>query len=147
MLVDILNRYLKWIKKGRFFMNFEEKKDVVSDDKKNIGGLPFIIFVLLVCMAGSVFLIVIKHSNLSIRLTIPSDFTALWLQVTDIIMRVIGVYFVIVSVQSGYRKVLFNENNIKWYQVIISMTVGSIFIIFGISVIMLFTKLMIDFYY
>ena len=128
-------------------MNFEEKKDVVSDDKKNIGGLPFIIFVLLVCMAGSVFLIVIKHSNLSIRLTIPSDFTALWLQVTDIIMRVIGVYFVIVSVQSGYRKVLFNENNIKWYQVIISMTVGSIFIIFGISVIMLFTKLMIDFYY
>lgn len=128
-------------------MNFEEKKDIVSDDKKNIGGLPFIIFVLLMCIAGSVFLVVIKHSNLSVRLTIPSDFTSLWLQVTDIIMRVIGVYFVIVSVQGGYRKVFFNESNIKWYQVIISMVVGAIFIIFGFSVIMFFAKLMIDFYY
>lgn len=128
-------------------MNFEEKEDIVNDDKKNIGGLPFIIFVLLVCIAGSVFLVVIKHSNLSVRLTIPSNFTSLWLQFMDIIMRVIGVYFVIVSVQGGYRKVLFNESNIKWYQVIISIMVGSIFIIFGISVIMLFTKLMIDFYY
>lgn len=128
-------------------MNFEEKKDIVSDDKKNIGGLPFIIFVLLVCIAGSVFLVVIKHSNLSVRLTIPSDFTSLWLQVTDIIMRVIGVYFVIVSVQGGYRKVFFNESNIKWYQVIISMVVGAIFIIFGFNVIMFFAKLMIDFYY
>lgn len=128
-------------------MNFEEKEDIVNDDKKNIGRLPFIIFVLLVCIAGSVFLVVIKHSNLSVRLTIPSDFTSLWLQVTDIIMRVIGVYFVIVSVQGGYRKVLFNESNIKWYQVIIAMVVGAIFIIFGSSIIMLFTKLMIDFYY
>lgn len=128
-------------------MIFEEKKDIVNDDNERLGGLPFIIFVLLVCIAGSVFLVVIKHSDLSLRLTISSDFTSLWLQVTDIIMRIIGVYFVIVSARGGYRKVLFNESNIKWYQVIISMTVGSIFIIFGISVIMLFAKLMIDFYY
>lgn len=128
-------------------MNFEEKKDIVNEDKEKTGRLPFIIFVLLVCIAGSVFLVVIKHSNLSLRLTISSDFTSLWLQVTDIVMRIMGVYFVTVSAQGAYRKVFFNECSIKWYQVIIAMAVGSIFIIFGSSVIMLFTKLMIDFYY
>ena len=128
-------------------MNFEEKEDIVNDGKKNIGGLPFVIFLLLVCIAGSVFLVVIKHSNLSIRLTISSDFTSLWLQVTDILMRIVGVYFVTVSVQGVYRRLLFNESSVKWYQVIIAMVVGAIFIIFGFSVIMFFAKLMIDFYY
>lgn len=128
-------------------MNFEEKEDIVNDGKKNIGGLSFVIFLLLVCIAGSVFLVVIKHSNLSIRLTISSDFTSLWLQVTDILMRIVGVYFVTVSVQGVYRRLLFNESSVKWYQVIIAMVVGAIFIIFGFSVIMFFAKLMIDFYY
>lgn len=58
-------------------MNFEEKKDIVNDDKKNIGGLPFIIFVLLVCIAGSVYFVVTKHNDIGFSSNISGRYVSL----------------------------------------------------------------------
>ena len=127
-------------------MNFEEKEDIVNDDKRNIGGLPFIIVALLVCIAGSVYFVVTKHNNIGFSLNV-SDRYALLLVVISVVTRLFGIVFIIASLVTVDRDLSLDNGDIKWYRAVIYFMIGFILIVFGPSIVTSYAKPLIDFYY
>lgn len=127
-------------------MNFEEKNDVVNDGKKNIGGLPFVIFLLLVCIAGSVYFVVTKHNNIGFSLNVSDRYTLL-LVVINVVMRLFGIGFIIASLVTVDRDLSLDNGDIKWYRAVIYFMIGFILIVFGPSIVTSYAKPLIDFYY
>ena len=127
-------------------MNFEEKNDVVNDGKRNIGGLPFIIFVLLVCIAGSVFLVVTKHNDIGFSSNISGRYVSLLVAI-NVVTRLFGIVFLITSLVTVDRDLSLDNGDIKWYRAVIYFMIGFILIVFGPSIVTSYARPLIDFYY
>lgn len=127
-------------------MNFEEKNDVVNDGKRNIGGLPFIIFVLLVCIAGSVYFVVTKHNDIGFSSNISGRYVSLLVAI-NVVTRLFGIVFLITSLVTVDRDLSLDNGDIKWYRAIIYFMIGFILIVFGPSIVTSYARPLIDFYY
>lgn len=127
-------------------MNFEEKNNVVNDDKKNIGGLPFIIFVLLVCIAGSVYFISTKYNNIGFSSNVSGRYASLLVAI-NVVTRLFGIGFIIASLVTVDRDLSLDNGDIKWYRFVIYFMIGFILIVFGPSIVTSYAKPLIDFYY
>lgn len=127
-------------------MNFEEKNDVVNDGKRNIGGLPFIIFVLLVCIAGSVYFVVTKYNDIGFSSNISGRYVSLLVAI-NVVTRLFGIVFLITSLVTVDRDLSLDNGDIKWYRVVIYFMIGFILIVFGPSIVTSYARPLIDFYY
>ena len=127
-------------------MNFEEKNDVVNDGKRNIGGLPFIIFVLLVCIAGSVYFVVTKHNDIGFSSNISGRYVSLLVAI-NVVTRLFGIVFLITSLVTVDRDLSLDNGDIKWYRAVIYFMIGFILIVFGPSIVTSYARPLIDFYY
>lgn len=127
-------------------MNFEEKNDVVNDGKRNIGGLPFIIFVLLVCIAGSVYFVVTKHNDIGFSSNISGRYVSLLVAI-NVVTRLFGIVFLITSLVTVDRDLSLDNGDIKWYRAVIYFMIGFILIVFGPSIVTSYVRPLIDFYY
>lgn len=127
-------------------MNFEEKKDIANDGKRNIGGLPFIIFVLLVCIAGSVYFVVTKHNDIGFSSNVSDRYTLLLVAI-NVVTRLFGIVFLIASLVTVDRDLSLDNGDIKWYRAVIYFIIGFILVLFGSSIVISYAKPLIDFYY
>lgn len=127
-------------------MQFEEKKDIVIDDGKNTGGLPFTVLALLLAIMAMICVVVLKHAGVDFNFKISNGYTTL-LTCLDIVMRITGTFFLVIGVRVAYRKMFLYDNNVKWYKIIICMIVGSTLMIFGSSIVIFYAKSLVYFYY
>ena len=66
----------------------------------------------------------------------------------DVIVRIMGIFFLAVSLWLACRKMVLDDNDssIYWYKIIICMMVGFTFMILGSSIIRAFVTLLTDIY-
>lgn len=133
-------------------MNFDENDSMLFDDKeKKSTGLPFIIVVLLLCIIVGAVVFVIKHSGVSFNFTMPSTSSCYMFILTlgDVMVRLVGMVFLVVSLLVACRKMVLDDNDssIYWYKIIICMMVGFTFMILGSSIIRFFVTLLTDIYH
>lgn len=130
-------------------MNFDEKDSMLFDDKeKKSTGLPFIIVVLLLCIIAGLVVVAFKYNGMDFNFKSVNT-SRVWVFVFtfgDVIVRVMGIFFLAVSLRLAYRKMLLDDSSIYWYKIIICMMIGSTFMIFGSSIITVFVTLLTDIY-
>lgn len=130
-------------------MNFDEKDSVLFDDKeKKSTGLPFIIVVLLLCIIAGLVVVAFKYNGMDFNFKSVNT-SRVWVFVFtfgDVIVRIMGIFFLAVSLRVACRKVFLDDSSIYWYKIIICMMVGSTFMILGSSIITVFVTLLTDIY-
>lgn len=133
-------------------MNFDEKDSMLFDDKeKKSTGLPFIVVALLLCIIAGLVVFALKRNGIDFNFK-RVNMSRVWIFVFtfgDVILRIMGIFFLVVSVRAAYRKMVLDDNDssIYWYKIIIGMIVGSTLMIFGSGIIMLYVKLLADVYH
>ena len=131
-------------------MNFDEKDSVLFDDKeKKTTGFPFIVVALLLCIIAGLVVFVLKHNGIDFNFKIPdtSSVHIFAFTFSNVIVRITGTFFLVVSVRVACRKMFLYDNGIYWYKIIIGMIVGSILMIFGSGIIIFYAKSLVNFYY
>ena len=130
-------------------MNFDEKDSMLFDDeeKKSIGLLLIMIAVILCIIVGAV-VVAFKYNGMDFNFKSVNT-SRVWVFVFtfgDVIVRVMGIFFLAVSLWLAYRKMLLDDSSIYWYKIIICMMIGSTFMILGSSIITVFVTLLTDIY-
>jgi hypothetical protein len=134
-------------------MNFDEKDSMLFDDEeKKSTGLTFIIVALLLCIIAGLVVFVIKHSGVSFNFTMPTSTSSCYMFIPtlgDVMVRLVGMVFLVVSLLVACRKMVLDDNDssIYWYKIIICMMVGFTFMILGSSIIRVFVTLLTDIYH
>lgn len=132
-------------------MNFDEKDSMLFDDeeKKSI-GLPLIMIAVILCIIVGAVVVALKYNGMDFNFTMSRTSSCYMFIPTfgDVIVRIMGIFFLAVSLRLAYRKMLLDDNDssIYWYKIIICMMVGFTFIILGSSIIRVFVTLLTDIY-
>ena len=121
-------------------MNFEEKKDIANDGKRNIHWFSVIMVALLV------YFIFTKYNNIGFSSNVSDRYTLL-LVVINVVTRLFGIVFLIASLVTVDRDLSLDNGDIKWYRAVIYFIIGFIFVLFGSSIVISYAKPLIDFYY
>lgn len=124
-------------------MNFEEKNDVVNDDKRNIRWFSVIMVALVALL---VYFISTKYNNIGFSLNVSDRYTLL-LVVINVVTRLFGIVFLIASLVTVDRDLSLDNGNIKWCRAVIYFMIGFILIVFGPSIVTSYARPLIDFYY
>lgn len=130
-------------------MNFDEKDSMLFDDeeKKSI-GLPFIMIAVILCIIVGAVVVALKYNGMDFNFKSVNT-SRVWVFVFtfgDVIVRIMGIFFLAVSLRLAYRKMLLDDSSIYWYKIIICMMIGSTFMILGSSIITVFVTLLTDIY-
>lgn len=132
-------------------MNFDEKDSMLFDDeeKKSI-GLPFIMIAVILCIIVGAVVVTLKYNGMDFNFKSVNT-SRVWVFVFtfgDVIVRIMGIFFLVVSLLVACRKMVLDDNDssIYWYKIIIGMIVGSTFMILGSSIITVFVTLLTDIY-
>lgn len=132
-------------------MNFDEKDSMLFDDeeKKPI-GLPFIMIAVILCIIVGVVIVALKYNGMDFNFK-SVNISRVWVFVFtfgDVIVRIMGIFFLAVSLWLACRKMVLDDNDssIYWYKIIICMIIGSTFMILGSSIIRVFVTLLTDIY-
>lgn len=121
-------------------MNFEEKKDIANDGKRNIHWFSVIMVALLV------YFIFNKYNNIDFSSNVSDRYTLL-LVVINVVTRLFGIVFLIASLVTVDRDLSLDNGDIKWYRAVIYFIIGFILVLFGSSIVISYAKPLIDFYY
>ena len=132
-------------------MNFDEKDSMLFDDeeKKSI-GLPLIMIAVILCIIAGLVAVALKHNGIDFNFKSVNT-SRVWVFVFtfgDVIVRIMGIFFLAVSLLVACRKMVLDDNDssIYWYKIIICMMVGFTFMILGSSIITVFVTLLTDIY-
>lgn len=131
-------------------MNFDEKDSMLFDDEeKKPTGFPFIVVALLLCIIAGLVVFALKRNGIDFDFKIPDTSSVHMFAFTfsDVIVRITGMIFLVVSVRAACRKMFLYDNGIYWYKIIIGMIVGSTLMIFGSGIIMFYAKFLVDVYH
>lgn len=132
-------------------MKFDEKDSMLFDDKeKKSTGLPFIIVVLILCIIAGLVIFALKRNGIDFNFKSVNT-SRVWMfafTFGDVIVRIMGVFFLVVSLLVACRKMVLDDNDssIYWYKIIICMMVGFTFMILGSGIITVFVTLLTDIY-
>jgi hypothetical protein len=132
-------------------MNFDEKDSMLFDDeeKKSI-GLPFIIIAVILCIIVGAVVVAFKYNGMDFNFKSVNTSRVCVFAFTfgDVIVRIMGIFFLVVSLLVACRKMVLDDNDssIYWYKIIICMMVGFTFMILGSSIITVFVTLLTDIY-
>lgn len=121
-------------------MDFEEKKDMIIDDnKENNKGMPFMLLLLLACIVGIIGIVLMKQygNKVSFNIVIPKAYD-LFLRFGDAVARIFGMIILFFSVKASCKKLFEYDNTIPLYSIIVGNTMGMLFLLFGIRVIIYF---------
>ena len=132
-------------------MNFDEKDSMLFDDeeKKSI-GLPLIMIAVILCIIVGAVVVALKYNGMdfNFKSVNTSRVCVFVFTFDDVIVRIMGIFFLAVSLWLACRKMVLDDNDssIYWYKIIICMMVGSTFMILGSSIITVFVTLLTDIY-
>jgi len=131
-------------------MDFDEKDSMLFDDKeKKSTGLPFIIVVFILCIIAGAVVVALKYNGMDFNFKSVNT-SRVWVFVFtfgDVMVRIMGIFFLVVSLRAECRKMFLDDSSIYWYKIIICMMVGSTLMILGSSIITVFVTLLADVYY
>lgn len=99
-------------------MNFDEKDSMLFDDKeKKSTGLPFIIVVLLLCIIAGLVVVALKHNGMdfNFKSVIISRVCVFAFTFGDVIVRIMGIFFLVVSLLVACRKMVLDDNDSSIY--------------------------------
>ena len=127
-----------------------KKNSILFDDKeKKSTGLPFIIVVLLLCIIAGLVVVALKHNGMDFNFKSVNT-SRVWMSAFafgDVMLRIMGIFFLAVSLRVACRKVFLDDSSIYWYKIIICMMAGFTFMILGSSIITVFVTLLADVYH
>ena len=124
-------------------MDFDEKDSMLFDDEeKKTTGFPFIVVALLLCIIAGLVVFGFKHNGIDFNFKIPdtSSVHIFAFTFSDVIVRITGTFFLVVSVRVACRKMFLYDDGIYWYKIITGMIVGSTLMIFGSGIIIFYAK-------
>lgn len=131
-------------------MNFDEKDSMLFDDKeKKTTGFPFIVVALLLCIIAGLVIFVLKRNGIDFNFKSVNT-SRVWMfafTLGTVMVRITGMFFLLISLRAAYRKIILDDSSIYWYKIIICMMMGSTLMILGSSIIMVFATLLTDIYY
>ena len=121
-----------------------------DDKEKKSTGLPFIIVVLILCIIAGLVIFALKRNGIDFNFKSVNT-SRVWMfafTFGDVIVRIMGVFFLVVSLLVACRKMVLDDNDssIYWYKIIICMMVGFTFMILGSGIITVFVTLLTDIY-
>lgn len=131
-------------------MNFDEKDSMLFDDEeKKFIGLPFIMIAVILCIIAGLVVVALKYNGMDFNFKSVNT-SRVWVfafTFGDVIVRLVGMVFLVVSVRAGCRKMFLYDNNMKWYKIIVGVMIGSTFLVYGFNIIMFYAKLLAGVYH
>lgn len=121
-------------------MNFEEKKDIANDGKRNIRWFLVIMVALLLYFISP------KYNNIGFSSNVSGRYALLLVAIT-VVTRLFGIVFLIASLVTVDRDLSLDNGDIKWCRAVIYFMIGFVLIVFGPSIVTSYAKPLIDFYY
>ena len=120
-----------------------------DDEEKKFIGLPFIMIAVILCIIAGLVVVALKYNGMDFNFKSVNT-SRVWVfafTFGDVIVRLVGMVFLVVSVRAGCRKMFLYDNNMKWYKIIVGVMIGSTFLVYGFNIIMFYAKLLAGVYH